>query len=172
LQDFQSRLLRLIKADARVDLFEWCLYRLLQVQLKPRRRPILFLDLGELRRECSDLLAAVARAGQDAEPQALVALRSGWRELGLGGEAPSDVPPELDLGRLDRVLERLRALKPLQQPRLLKALAVCILHDEQVAVAEAELLRTIAALLDCPMPPLPLHIRLAGEQQDQDGPGS
>jgi hypothetical protein len=47
----------------------------------------------------------------------------------------------------------LRALKPLQKPALLKAMVSCMHHDGTVKDTESMLLRTVAALLDCPLPP-------------------
>jgi uncharacterized tellurite resistance protein B-like protein len=41
----------------------------------------------------------------------------------------------------------------LQKPALLKAFVACITADKEVAAIEAELLRAIAATIDCPMPP-------------------
>ncbi len=61
---------------------------------------------------------------------------------------------DLSYSQLDAALERLATVKPLQKPALLKACAACILADDQVAPIEVELLRTVAAILDCPMPPL------------------
>ncbi|HLD64798.1 MAG TPA: hypothetical protein VJA19_02025, partial [Pseudomonas sp.] len=65
-------------------------------------------------------------------------------------------------------VNKLSQLKPLHKPRLLKALARCIEHDEHISVEEAELFRAVADSLDCPMPPLllaethpPAHYRPA-----------
>ena len=61
---------------------------------------------------------------------------------------------QCDLKALEAALKRLNQLQPLQKPRLLKAMARCIEHDGRIEVAEAELLRAVADLLDCPLPPL------------------
>jgi hypothetical protein len=58
------------------------------------------------------------------------------------------------LAALDKAVDRLRNLKPLQKPRLLKALVRCVRSDGVVTSSEAELLRAIGAVLDCPVPPL------------------
>ncbi len=55
---------------------------------------------------------------------------------------------------LEKATDHLKNLKPLQKPRLLKAMASCIKADGLVSPEEAELLRAVAALLDCPIPPL------------------
>ncbi len=77
----------------------------------------------------------------------------------LGAEALdmklSLLPVEkIDFKGLNKALGSLVALKPLQKPLLLKACAACITADGKVAALEVELLRAIAATIDCPMPPL------------------
>ena len=59
-----------------------------------------------------------------------------------------------DLGQLEKAIDKLNHLKPLQKPRLLKAMAACINADGVVTPEEAELLRAVGSLLDCPIPPL------------------
>ena len=48
----------------------------------------------------------------------------------------------------------LDALDPLAKQMLVEALTVAISHDGRTTVAEAELLRTICAMLHCPLPPM------------------
>jgi hypothetical protein len=48
----------------------------------------------------------------------------------------------------------LDALDPLAKQSLVEGLVATISHDNQVAVAEAELLRTLCAALHCPLPPM------------------
>jgi hypothetical protein len=63
------------------------------------------------------------------------------------------VPPEWPR-RLWAALTQLEKLQPLAKRRLVEALVVTISHDQQLTVAEAELLRTVCAVLNCPLPPL------------------
>jgi len=58
------------------------------------------------------------------------------------------------LSRVDLALEKLMGLKPLVEPRLLKAGIASIVHDQQVCLVEMELLRAFPDVLDCPMPPV------------------
>ena len=51
-------------------------------------------------------------------------------------------------------LERLRHLAPLTKPGVLKACCAAAFADGQLRLAEVELVRMVAATLDCPMPPL------------------
>ena len=63
-------------------------------------------------------------------------------------------PPAGTLRELEAALRRLAQLRPLQKPQLLKAMVRCGEYDGRISVAEAELLRAVADILDCPMPPL------------------
>jgi len=51
-------------------------------------------------------------------------------------------------------MDRLADLSPLLKGPVIDAAADLVLADGKVQVQEAELLRTIAALLECPLPPL------------------
>ena len=61
---------------------------------------------------------------------------------------------EYSMMDLDLAISRLTRVKPLQKPRLLKAMSQCVLADKRVSLVEAELFRAIADALDCPVPPL------------------
>ncbi len=56
--------------------------------------------------------------------------------------------------RLAEALERLRHLQPFQKPRVLKACVEAAAADGKFRLAEMELVRAVAATLDCPLPPV------------------
>ena len=64
------------------------------------------------------------------------------------------MPATGSLRDLEGALKKLEQLRPLQKPQLLKSLARCIEHDGRINPGEAELMRAVADILDCPMPPL------------------
>jgi hypothetical protein len=64
----------------------------------------------------------------------------------LSGEACS-------LARVDSALDRLPQASPSAKRNVLLACAQTVAADGQVLYREAELLRAIAAALDCPVPP-------------------
>ena len=65
------------------------------------------------------------------------------------------LPPEAcGLQKLNTALVELAQAAPKQRQRLVDACAACICADGKVRVGEAELLRAICDMLDCPMPPL------------------
>ena len=61
---------------------------------------------------------------------------------------------KIDFTTLNNALDDLADLKPLQKPALLKACVRCITADGKIQAIETELLRAIAATIDCPVPPL------------------
>ena len=62
-----------------------------------------------------------------------------------------------NFSRLNQALRRLRLLKPLQMPMLLKACANVALADGAPSERQSVLLQGIAATLDCPLPPTVAH---------------
>lgn len=150
---FKECLILMIRADDKVDLFEWSLYRILMNNLDEQaNRKFGRLKLQDCSRPCEILFGALAQAGSDNASERQTAFDSalaitGLNQLQLQHES-------FKLGLLDWALERLQQLKPLQKPLLLKALAACITSDEVITAAEAELFRAIADSLDCPVPAL------------------
>lgn len=156
-QTFMTQLQQLIKADAKVSLFEWCLFRILRASLTRRADQTQGVQtvLDQCLEESGVLLAALARAGHATEEDAAAAFAAGMAVLQENTAAHQLLAPAAgNQAALDKAVDRLRKVKPLQKPRLLKALAQCILKDGEVTSEEAELLRAVGAILDCPVPPL------------------
>lgn len=59
---------------------------------------------------------------------------------------------DLSLDRVDQAISQLRNLASSDKQLLLTRLAVCIEQDGQITVVEQELIRTVAEMLDCPLP--------------------
>jgi tellurite resistance protein len=55
---------------------------------------------------------------------------------------------------LDDVWPALDGLEPLAKQMMVEAVTAAASHDGRISVAEAELLRTICAVLHCPLPPM------------------
>jgi len=51
-------------------------------------------------------------------------------------------------------LDRLKSLAPMQKAILVKGLFAAVSADGTIRVMEAELMRLVGAVLDCPLPPL------------------
>lgn len=159
---FSVTLRALVEADNRLGLFEWVLGQVLARNLRPqfeRVKPpaIRFYGVQKLGGELSQVLSTLAYVGGD-DRQAEVAFVDAKRRF-----------PETDLRLLDRAecgmdplrhaLDTLTQLADKHRVRLVDACAAAICTDGTVTLREAELLRGVSDLLDCPMPPL-----LAGQQ--------
>jgi Zn-dependent protease with chaperone function len=128
--DFATR----VEADRRVTLREFVLLTYLRQRLRAGAgQPIAtrFRKVAEVEGDLRVVLSLMAHAGGQ----------------GTSGEAPS-------AAALGAALERLRHLAPFEKPRVLKACMEAAHADGRISLAEAELLRMVAATLDCPVPPI------------------
>jgi hypothetical protein len=152
----------MVHCDGRVSLFEYCMARLLEVQLREsldprrharfgRRKP------GSVREEFAMLLAVVAQAGNpDDRAEAQRAYLAGLQRVLPRDHLPY-APPGNGVLALDDVWPALDGLEPLAKQMMVEAVTAAVSHDGRISVAEAELLRTICAVLHCPLPPMLEH---------------
>ncbi|HEX5057334.1 MAG TPA: M48 family metallopeptidase [Gammaproteobacteria bacterium] len=153
---FKQCLLSVIKADGKVELWEWALYRIfMQALEKPQPARPRYNKPARLAEECRLLLAAVAYTGAGNKQQAESAFFCAASKLGLSTELPDKT--NLRQSKLNLALEKIRLLMPLEKPAVLKALCVAAEADGVVNIREVELIRAIADSIDCPMPPLTTH---------------
>jgi Zn-dependent protease with chaperone function len=158
LQRFLIALNELIQADGRVQLEEYCLAKLVTVQvidaLDPSKsRPTGSLKLTSCGAELTDVFAIVAGYGNENPADAQRAYLLGMHEV-----MPDAIPeyaacPEFSVA-LDRALAKLDLLTPAGKELLVRGLTRAIGADGVVTVTEAELLRTVCAALHCPLPPM------------------
>jgi Zn-dependent protease with chaperone function/uncharacterized tellurite resistance protein B-like protein len=116
-----------IEADQRLTLSEFVLDTILDWNLGPRAKRaggVRFQSREQLKGECSLILALLA-----LEKRAL------------------------KLSEVADALERLSQLAPLEKEAFLASCAEVVSADGNVKLIEHELLRAVAAALDCPMPP-------------------
>ena len=162
-QEAQLRLLTAVQAaihaDRRVSLFEFVVFTLLRWQFAPPAPPAppKYRTLDEVKPEVVFLLSLMAyaggRRGPDAQAQTESDFRAGVKEAGLGDIAP--LPRNaLGLDKAGETLAKLRDLAPMPKAVLVKALFATVTADGTIRVIEAALMRTVGAVLDCPLPPL------------------
>jgi len=162
-EEAQLRLLTavqaVIHADRRVSLFEFVVFTLLRWQFTPPKPPAppKYKTLDEVRPEVIFLLSLMAyaggRRGADAQAQTESDFRAGAKEAGLTELAP--LPRNsLGLDKAGEALAKLRDLAPMPKAVLVKALFAAVTADGSIRIIEAALMRTVAAVLDCPLPPL------------------
>jgi Zn-dependent protease with chaperone function len=153
---------RLAGLDTAPRLFDFVLVHVLSAYLRnaglgtrSRRAPTAPPDT---RSAVRTLLATVAAFGGPDSAAARAAYEAGVRALGieLSSVAAADfttLERERDVTHLDAALDALARLRPGAKRRLLHGVLATIRADGIVSTAERELLRAVAAALDCPLPP-------------------
>ena len=158
LDAFMDTVHAVVHADGKVSLFEYCLGRLLTVQVHESLDPSRYARFGRrkpgnVRNEFATLLAVVAQAGHEDRASAQHAYLAGLQRVLPRDHLPY-APPRNGVLALDAVWEPLDALDPLAKQAMVEAVTAAVSHDGRVSVAEAELLRTICGALHCPLPPM------------------
>jgi Zn-dependent protease with chaperone function len=146
----------LASADAHIDVFECCLSLLMASALADEldgAEPHGDALLADEAPAVQSLLAVLARRGSADKAGAAAAYSAGLTAAlpGLRGE-PADI--EAWPLALANALERLAQLQPLEKKKLIEGLERCVSQDGQLSVEEGELLRTVCAVLNCPLPPI------------------
>ncbi len=150
---FLAEVRRRVEADRKVTLAEFVQATLLRQHLREgagKPIPTKFGKVEDVAQDAHVILSLIAHASRgDTE----AAHAKGKAVLGV--ELPGALPAaELTAARLETALERLRHLQPFQKPRVLKACVETAAADGRFRLAEAELVRAVAATLDCPLPPV------------------
>jgi len=147
----------LIRADGRIQAFEYMLHRMLKRHLDAR-----FAHGSSLRKEkyganvaeenLAPVLGLLIRHGRHADPAA--AFRVACRMGGWTCEARREWLDRDDWTRLDAALDRLACVRPAIKQRVMRACLAGALADGRVREGEYALLRAVADALNVPMPPL------------------
>ncbi len=148
-----------IYSDRRVSLHQFVVLTLVRSQLAPRGKPGAAgsRKLVELKDAALIVLSLVAHAGTRPDAtgkrgdELATAMRAGLKEMGLPEAAPASA---LTLETAAAALEMLKSLAPMQKAILVKGLFAAVTADGTIRVVEAELMRLVGAVLDCPLPPL------------------
>ncbi|MBX2852467.1 MAG: M48 family metallopeptidase [Phycisphaeraceae bacterium] len=155
---FKKKVDALIKADGRVDLFEWVLQRLLirHLDLHFVHQPepkVRYFNLRGLTSPCGTVLSALAHIGQREADDAKGAFDAGAGELGVGSINLQD-RKSVKLKEVGKALDELMLASPREKQKLIRACAKTIAADGEVTRGEGELMRAVADSLAVPMPPL------------------
>jgi Zn-dependent protease with chaperone function len=153
---FLDQLDALVRHDQHLTLFEFVLTRILNDHLRAgagRAPTVRFRQYSAVAEQIRLLLSLMVHASgcRDAAAENLFRRAAGV----LLPEQASLLPAaQCRVELLDGALRDLRDLTPLLKGPLLDSLADIARADGRIQVQEAELLRGIATLMDCPMPPL------------------
>ncbi|MEJ6581628.1 MAG: M48 family metallopeptidase [Akkermansiaceae bacterium] len=143
----------LIASDAKVDLFEFMIQRVIERHLVSHFEgggfaKIRYTRLSQLMNEANLLVSTMAEIGAESEAEAVAAYETatkGWPgNLKRSGKH--------SLSELGKVLDRFDQASPLVKKDLLIACAKAAAADGDLANHEAELLRSIADAIGCPIP--------------------
>ena len=156
LNGFLQTVQAVIHADAQVSLFDYCLGKLLDVQVREALDPARYARFGRskpgnVRNEFATLLAVVAHYGNNDATAAKRAYLAGLQRVLPRDHVPY-APPAQGVQALEAVWAPLDALDPLAKQVMVEAITEAISSDGCVNVAEAELVRTICGVLHCPLP--------------------
>ncbi|MCH8072575.1 MAG: M48 family metallopeptidase [Proteobacteria bacterium] len=151
---------RLIEIDGRIDLGEFCIYRVLASHLSQAADPVADkvgnrVPRKKARRAAIDVIRIVADQGNEDKVARDHAYQAGISTFGeWASEDAAHVDDERTVEVLGRSLDALRQMNSAGRKSLLQAVSNTITHDGKLTISEAELLRAICASLDCPLPPL------------------
>ncbi|QIB67661.1 M48 family metallopeptidase [Kineobactrum salinum] len=152
-QRFKRSLLALIRADRHTSLLEWCLYQLLRhyldpefVQVKPARARHRSLDKVQFPLRIVLSMLAHQGRGEASTTFRLAADTLGYPKLQL-------LPREqCSLAAFGKAVQDLADCYPLLKPPVLKAMATAASASGGLDAVERELITSIAAVMDCPLP--------------------
>jgi hypothetical protein len=122
-----------VEADRRVTLHEFVLLTFLRQRLREGAGQPIRTQFRRIEEVAADAHVMLSLVSLDQ-----AAFQKGAAVLGLGWHAP---------------LERARHLSPFAKPALLKACVEAAAADGVFRLPEVEMVRMVAATLDCPVPP-------------------
>jgi Zn-dependent protease with chaperone function len=154
-QMFKDTLLGLIRADKRTRLHEWCLFQLVRhyldpdfVRIKPSRAR--HRKFQAVEKEIRSVLSVLAHEGvSDAEE----AFRRCADSLGFT-RMTLEPRQQGDVAAFSRAVQELADCYPLMKPRLLKAMCLAAGDGGNLGPVEREIVHSVAAVMDCPVPSL------------------
>jgi Zn-dependent protease with chaperone function len=152
-QRLNALVLDLIHLDSSIDVFEFCLAKLLETMLNDaagNASPYGTLTLENAVTPVHIIFCTLARCGSDDEQEIRAAYVAGIS--GVLARYPEYATYDDWPQRTSAALSALDQLQLPAKQKLIEGLVRTIASDGQLKVEESELLRTTCALLHCPMP--------------------
>jgi len=155
-EELDKALLELAAADEEISPFEMAMHKIVRKHLsghfdpRPGARPK-FRTTADVEGPLTVLLSVLARAGQ-AEDEAAAALAAAAPVL----RTPLTLATKErgSMAEVDAALAAMALASPSIKRTFLLAAARVVARDGLVSIAEGELVRAFAEVLDCPMPPI------------------
>ncbi|MBF0196929.1 MAG: M48 family metallopeptidase [Planctomycetes bacterium] len=160
-EDFMALFDKLIGADKKISLYEFCFRRILLERLSRGDRisssdsSVKYKNLKPIvAKAVSHLLSIVARETSGVKnPEELVRVATKLLYV-LNGKIVYREKKNNEMAQLNNALDILRSSSFAIRSHCLRAVAYCIKADGKLSPEEAELLRTFCLSLDCPAPPI------------------
>ena len=155
---FEENIVKLVRADRRVSMFEFILQHIIVRRLersfvRPQRSVTEISSIRDAAQEISCILSLFAYIGHDdddAERAFSAAAATLEQQAGLLRFMSRT---ECRSARLADVVDHLSRLGPKIKKSLIAAAFQCLVHDAQITMKEAEFFRLLVYSLDCPLPP-------------------
>ncbi len=152
---FQKLIVQLIGADESIDLFEWCLHKVIEFDFGKQHYPRQLHGRASIRSRISDcavILGALSHYGQEgADPKP--AFNQGIKALDRSGQIKLPAIQDCGLSSMDQAIERLNKMSATEKRSFINACARTIDHDGKTTDIEIQILRGIACALSCPLGP-------------------
>jgi Zn-dependent protease with chaperone function len=152
---FLAALRAVIQADERVTLSEFVLATILDWTIGPHARragAVRYNQRAELAAEIALVLSLLAYSGSSDAAQVQAAFDKGRDAMGMPALV-LEAKDKLQFTQVSIAFVRLAELAGAEKERLLAGFGAAIAADDDVKLLEHELLRAVACVLDCPMPP-------------------
>ncbi len=149
----------LVRADGKLNLFEYCVGCMLHRQLAESLDPTASWKAGrqkllDVQDEIAVLLAVIAQNGAGPAAEAQRAYDAGMQHV-LSDTKSAYLPPAAGFVALDQAWTALGGLDDIGKTLLVEGMLATIGPDERMTVAQSQLLRTVCAVLDCRLPSTP-----------------
>jgi Zn-dependent protease with chaperone function/uncharacterized tellurite resistance protein B-like protein len=155
---FKTRLQKLVGADDKITLFEFCLAKVVTHHLdqtfqanNASRQSI--KSVSQVEKQVQYLLSLLAFVPDKTQEEAAAALDKASAQLRDDIDlslVPSD---KLSFQKLSSILDKLGQTTAPVKEKIIRACTECIRADDQLDVEETELLRTVCEILEVPVPP-------------------
>jgi predicted Zn-dependent protease len=155
-QTLAGLLREMVHTDGSISVFEYSLEKLASRALLPQTASLAphgNLSIEARSEQLGIVFSVLAAQGASDADQARYAYEAGIAPL-LPRMRPGYAVIEDWVGVFDRALDDLRGLQIMGKQMLIEGLVRTIAHDDCLTPQEAELLRAICGVLECPLPPI------------------
>ena len=152
----QKVLLKLATADGKTTVMEWSLITIVDHTLPKKKKSENIFRYEKYRNvnQLSDEVALLIKALVGMSGMSVEEKRRCFRKTVKRLNITTSGKTKVSFKALTQGLKKIALLRADAKEQLLKALCKCIEHDGEVVMEEAQALRAIAVVMECPVPPL------------------